>query len=126
MKTMLKVIMLVFIISFIFGCNVSGIRHETWVEIENKSSVELENASVYFGVNRCSWGYVSVGAKKAYSNFTYPITNTAMLSWYNRGKNCETMTDLSKTCAITDSGRLTFIVYDDHVDILFVTKSRSP
>jgi hypothetical protein len=101
----------------------AGVRPEVDVEIINRSSRDLENATARFGQHACGWGWVIRNATKGYGFYPHPITAEAKLHWDQEGKHRVETLDLRKTYPPGKSGRLTFTVYDDRVEVSFRERS---
>ena len=108
------------------GCSSHGparIVSNVEVEIVNQSSWALENASVYFGKYDCKWGHVGKTFSASYMFYPHPITAKAELHWDEGGKHRTESLDLNQIYSVGKSGRLTFIVRDDRVEVQFHEKS---
>jgi hypothetical protein len=104
------------------GCSSNGlaiVKPEVDVEIINRSSRDLENAKAQFGDHACEWGWVIKTATKGYGFYPHPITAEAELHWDEEGKHRVQKLDLRKIYLPGRSGRLTFMVYDDRVEVNF-------
>ncbi len=108
------------------ACGTSGVaagRPEVDVEIVNQSSRDLKNALVRFGEFECRWGSVGKALSAGYGFYPHPITQKAELHWDENGKHRTQKLDLSSVFKRGKSGRLTFTVSDDRVDVKFTEKS---
>lgn len=88
----------------------------------NQSARDLENAEARFGDHVCKWGSVVKTASKSYMYYPHPITAQMELHWDAAGHRVEKI-DLSKIYPRGKSGRLTFTVYDDRVEVNFREKN---
>jgi hypothetical protein len=108
------------------GCGSNGLaamKPEVDAEFINKSSRDLHNTKVYFGERICEWGNVGKTFTAIYLYYPHPITARAELHWdESEGHRVEKL-DLSKIYPAGKSGRLTFTVYDDRVEVTFREKS---
>jgi hypothetical protein len=93
------------------------------VEIDNQSSRALENTQARFGDNVCKWGHVGKKYSASYMFYPHPITAKTELHWDENGKHRVEKLDLSNIYSAGKSGRLTFTVYDGHVEVSFREKS---
>lgn len=100
-------------------------KTEVDVEIINRSSRDLKNARARFGDHDCLWGTVIKAATKGYGFYPHPITSTTELIWDEDGRQRLERIDLSHTYVSGKSGRLTFTIYDDRVDVSFRGKTES-
>ena len=115
-----------FFISLICGllaaCGNGGlaaVKPEIDVEIVNHSSRDLQNSEVRFGEHICGWGNTGRTFSKIYLFYPYPITFSTEISWDEEGRNRKEKLDLSKIYIPGEAGRLTFTIYDDHVEAGF-------
>jgi len=114
-----------FVFVFLYGCNGSGssvIKTDIEVEIFNQSTIDMENAHVVFGKYICKWGWVSKSTSKGYMFYPHPITADAELHWDEVSGHRMEKIDLRKIYLPGKSGRLTFTVYDDRVEVAFREK----
>lgn len=110
------------------GCGNRGlaaVKPEIDVEIINKSSRDLENAMARFGDNACEWGWVIKKATKVYGFYPHPITAKVELHWDESGGHRVEKLDLTKIYPRGKSGRLTFTVYDERVEVSFRGKTHA-
>ena len=115
-------IIIVCFLVLLAACGNNGIaamRPEVEVEMSNKSSRDLENAEALFGEYTCRWGWVVKATSASYMYYPYPITAKAELRWDAAGKHHVENVDLRKIYQDGKSGRLTFTVYDDRVEVHF-------
>lgn len=108
------------------GCGSNGLatmKPEVDVEIVNLSSRNLTNALARFGAHTCEWGNVGKTFTAGFGFYPHPITTKTELNWDEEGKSRAERLDLSKVYPAGKSGRLTFTVYDDRVDVSFREKS---
>lgn len=108
------------------ACGSHGIaimKPEVDVVIVNRSARLLENAEARFGEYACGWGLVVPGATKGFGFYPHPITAETELHWYVGGIHRVEKIKLSKIFPKGKSGRLTFAVYDDRVEVSFRDKS---
>jgi hypothetical protein len=105
--------------AWLAGCGSNGFAGipEMEIEIVNQSSHRLENALARFGEYKCVWGYV--GKTASYMLYPHPITAQAELQWDENGKHRAEKIDLRKIYPRGKSGRLTFAVHDDRVEVSF-------
>jgi hypothetical protein len=96
------------------------------LEVSNSGSRSVQNTFAKFGDNLCSWGWVSAGATKSYLHFPHPITPDAEMHWDEEGKHRVEKLDLRKIYPPGKSGRLTFTVHDDRVEVTFREKTPKP
>lgn len=102
------------------ACGINGIVMKPAIEVEivNSSQHDLENAEARFGEHACRWGWVVKGVSKSYLSYPYPITLRAELHRDSPAHRVDQI-DLSKIYVQGKSGRLTFIVYDDRVEVTY-------
>ena len=108
------------------GCSSSGLAGagpDVTVEVVNQSSNNLQNAKARFGDYACEWGYVAKAGTAVYMSYPHPITAQTELQRDEGGKLRVEKIDLSKIYTRGKSGRLTFTVYDDRVEVNFREKS---
>jgi hypothetical protein len=105
----------------IAGCIGTGSEGTAEVEVEivNRSPVDLGNAYAMFGEHKCSWGWVVSGSSKSYMAFPHPIGSGAELTWEIHGVQRAVRLDLKDEYVPGASGRLTFIVSSETVDVSF-------
>ncbi len=104
------------------GCGnsgIAGVKPEIDVEIINLSSRDLENAKAHFGQYVCEWGWVVKNATKGFGFYPHPITPETKLHWDEEGKNRVEKLDLQKIYQAGISGRLTFTIRDERVEVSF-------
>jgi hypothetical protein len=103
------------------ACGSTGLASVPKIEVEivNQSSFGLENAEARFGDYACKWGRVGKTFSAIYMSFPHPITEQTKLRWKENGKRREEKLDLRKIYPSGKSGRLTFTVYDGHVEVSF-------
>jgi hypothetical protein len=99
-----------------------GVKPALEVEIVNQSSGDLENAEARFGDHVCRWGAVVKNASASYMYYPHPITTHAEVHWDAAGGHRIEKLDLSEIYPRGKSGRLTFAVYDDRVEVNFRKK----
>lgn len=107
------------------SCQAIAMRAHVDISIENKSSLDIQNARARFGNFACTWGLVSRGAKKIYGDYPHPITGETVLHWEFNGQPKAQNFDLQKIYPRGKSGRLSFIIYDDRAEVSF-RESPSP
>jgi len=101
------------------GGGLSVLKPAVDVEIVNQSTRDLQNAGVRFGEHTCEWGVVGQKMTKIYMLYPHPIPTHAELQWEEpKGRRVEKL-DLSNVYRRGESGRLTFNVYDDRVEVSF-------
>lgn len=105
------------------GNGLAAMKPEIDVEIVNQSSRNLENAQARFGENACAWGRLVRGATAIYLYFPHAITAQAGLHWDEPSGHRAEKIDLSKIYSRGKSGRLTFTVHEDRVEVGFREKS---
>lgn len=105
------------------GSGLGVVKPTVDVEIINRSSRDLENATARFGQHACGWGWVIRNATKGYGFYPHPITAEAKLHWDQEGKHRVETLDLGNIYPAGKSGRLTFTVYDDRVEVSFRERS---
>jgi hypothetical protein len=105
------------------GNGLAAVKPSVDVEIVNQSARDLQNAGARFGEHACEWGFVGKTFTKIYLFYPHPITAHAELQWDEpSGRRVEKL-DLSKIYSRGKSGRLTFTVHDDRVEVNFREKS---
>lgn len=117
------------LVSLIVGCSGAGLasaKPEVHLEIVNKSSRRLDNALIRFGKTECEWGDVGKTFTAGYGFFPHPVTPDAELHWDENGKHRVEKLDLRKIYPPGKSGRLTFTVFDDRVEVTFREKTPKP
>ncbi len=110
----------------LIGCGANGFTFtnaDVQVAIVNQSSHDLENAEAIFGDYTCRAGIVGKTFSKGYMSYPHPITADTELHWDENGKHRIEKIDLRKIYPPGGSGRLTFTVYDDRVEMNFRKKS---
>jgi len=114
-------IMLSLFCVLLLGCDTDGLTSMPKIEVEiiNHSTRELEYAVARFGKYDCKWGRVGKTFSASYMFYPHPITSDAELHWDEpNGLRMEKI-DLRKIYPPGKSGRLTFTVYDDRVEVTF-------
>jgi hypothetical protein len=101
-------------------------KPEIDVEVINQYSRDLENTTARFGPQNCEWGSVGKTFAKIHLFYPHPITPEAELSWDEPGGHRVEKIDLRKFYSAGKSGRLTFTVFDDRVDVSFRDRSAGP
>ena len=104
------------------ACGSSGlatVQPKLEIELINQSSHALENTQARFGNNTCKWGHVGKTFSASYMFLPYPITAETELHWDEEGKHRVEKLDLRKVYSPGKSGRLTFTVYDERVEVSF-------
>lgn len=117
---------LCFAVSARSGIGSSSQGPEVDIEIVNDCQRVLRNSLVRFGDFTCEWGTVIVATSKGYGHFPHPITPDAELHWDEDGKPRVEKLDLRKIYPPGKSGRLTFTVHDDRVEVTFREKGAKP
>lgn len=107
------------------SCQVAGVRPELDVSVENKSSRDVEHVRAKFGDYACSWGNVGRTFKAIYGQFSHPITSQAELQWDVDGKRRTQKFELGGIYPSGKSGRLSFIIHDDHAEVTFRELART-
>jgi hypothetical protein len=113
-----------FLVALLTGCGTGALfSRQVDIGIVNESSKDLGNTVVRFGANECSLGFVAKTASKVFLFYPEPITAKAELRCATvSGPRVEAV-DLSKVYSSGKSGRLTFTVYDDRVEVIFNERS---
>jgi hypothetical protein len=104
---------------FMVSCKPIVKRPEIDVCIENRSSNDIRDTRARFGEYACSWGSVGKTFKAVYGLFPHPITADTEIHWSVNGVYKSQKFDLRRIYLIGASGRLDFIIYDDHAEIAF-------
>ena len=92
------------------------------IEITNRSSSDLTDASVKFGDHTCRWGVVGRTFSASYLGYPFPITQDVELKWKSGGLQHEEKINLKGIYSSGQSGRLTFVVLDEGVRATFAEK----
>lgn len=89
---------------------------------QNKSQVELNEVCIQFGKSNCEFGVVIPGTSAGYLYYPHPITPDAELSWLEGERKQVRKIDLRKIYPKGKSGKLTFTVFPDRVEVIFKEK----
>lgn len=114
----------VFLGTLLVGCGTGTLfSRQVDIGIVNESSKDFITAVLRFGPNDCNLSPVAKTASKVFLFFPDPVTPEAELRCTTpTGPRVEKI-DLRKIYPGGKSGRLTFTVFDDRVEVTFLERS---
>jgi len=96
-------------------------RHE-YIDLnaQNNTDGKINNVSVTFGKNRCTFGVLSARASAAYLGWERPVGTNATVKWTDAGGiSRQAQVDLSTVYKPEVKGELTFIIYNTNATVGF-------
>jgi hypothetical protein len=90
------------------------------IEVQNGTSVDLEDAEVFFGKHACTLGVVGARVSKGVLGWQQPVATNAVVRWRDSANTSrESRVDLAKVYTPSTPGILTFTISGTNVTVAF-------